>query len=45
MSGEWTVFWVGLTDIRDSYELVEYARTLPDSFIAQSGTRAPVPPG
>ncbi|XP_059927259.1 N-acetylglutamate synthase, mitochondrial [Gadus macrocephalus] len=45
VSGEWTVFWVGLTDIRDSYELVEYARTLPDSFIAQSGTRAPVPPG
>ena len=44
MSGEWTVFWVGLTDIRDSYELVEHARTLPDSFIAKSETRAPVAP-
>ncbi|CAJ1076017.1 N-acetylglutamate synthase%2C mitochondrial [Xyrichtys novacula] len=30
--GLWTVFWFGLTDIRDSYELVEYAKELPDSF-------------
>ncbi|XP_074553649.1 N-acetylglutamate synthase, mitochondrial [Halichoeres trimaculatus] len=30
--GVWTVFWFGLTDIRDSYELVEYAKELPDSF-------------
>ncbi|XP_058510529.1 N-acetylglutamate synthase, mitochondrial [Solea solea] len=32
VNGVWTVFWFGLTDIRDSYELVEYAKTLPDSF-------------
>ncbi|KAF7653324.1 hypothetical protein LDENG_00084680 [Lucifuga dentata] len=31
-SGAWTVFWFGLTDIRDSYELVEYAKKLPDAF-------------
>ncbi|XP_063759107.1 N-acetylglutamate synthase, mitochondrial [Eleginops maclovinus] len=30
--GAWTVFWFGLTDIRDSYELVEYTKHLPDSF-------------
>ncbi|XP_026179904.1 N-acetylglutamate synthase, mitochondrial [Mastacembelus armatus] len=32
VSGMWTVFWFGLTDIRDSYELVEYAKNIPDSF-------------
>ncbi|XP_032394192.1 N-acetylglutamate synthase, mitochondrial [Etheostoma spectabile] len=32
VNGVWTVFWFGLTDIRDSYELVEYAKDLPDSF-------------
>ncbi|XP_056143671.1 N-acetylglutamate synthase, mitochondrial isoform X2 [Lampris incognitus] len=32
VNGLWTVFWFGLTDIRDSYELVEYAKNLPDSF-------------
>ncbi|TWW69466.1 N-acetylglutamate synthase, mitochondrial isoform X1 [Takifugu flavidus] len=34
VNGAWTVFWFGLTDIRDSYELVEYARNLPESFQA-----------
>ncbi|XP_034567623.1 N-acetylglutamate synthase, mitochondrial [Notolabrus celidotus] len=34
VNGVWTVFWFGLTDIRDSYELVEYAKDLPDSFHA-----------
>ncbi|XP_077590953.1 N-acetylglutamate synthase, mitochondrial [Stigmatopora nigra] len=33
-NGEWIVFWSGLTDIRESYELVEYAKNLPDSFCA-----------
>uniref|UniRef100_A0A7N6BP33 N-acetylglutamate synthase, mitochondrial n=1 Tax=Anabas testudineus TaxID=64144 RepID=A0A7N6BP33_ANATE len=32
VNGVWTVFWFGLTDIRDSYALVEYAKNLPDSF-------------
>ncbi|KAK7940154.1 hypothetical protein WMY93_003480 [Mugilogobius chulae] len=32
VNGLWTVFWFGLGDIRDSYNLVEYAQTLPDSF-------------
>uniref|UniRef100_A0A3Q3XEX8 N-acetylglutamate synthase, mitochondrial n=1 Tax=Mola mola TaxID=94237 RepID=A0A3Q3XEX8_MOLML len=32
VNGVWTIFWFGLTDIRDSYELVEYAKNLPDSF-------------
>ncbi|KAM6957814.1 N-acetylglutamate synthase, mitochondrial [Aplochiton taeniatus] len=32
VSGGWTVFWFGLSDIRDSYELVEYAKSIPDSF-------------
>uniref|UniRef100_A0A665V1H4 N-acetylglutamate synthase, mitochondrial n=1 Tax=Echeneis naucrates TaxID=173247 RepID=A0A665V1H4_ECHNA len=36
VNGMWTVFWFGLTDIRDSYELVEYAKDLPDSFHASS---------
>lgn len=31
-NGLWTVFWFGLADIRDSYNLVEHAKTLPDSF-------------
>lgn len=44
INGVWTVFWFGLTDIRDSYELVEYARTLPDSFSGQSESSAPLPP-
>ncbi|KAJ7992190.1 hypothetical protein DPEC_G00275960 [Dallia pectoralis] len=29
----WIVFWIGLADIRESYELVEYAKGLPDSFL------------
>ncbi|KAM4598585.1 N-acetylglutamate synthase, mitochondrial [Polymixia lowei] len=32
VNGVWTVFWFGLADIRDSYELVEHAKTLPDTF-------------
>ena len=45
VNGVWTVFWFGLTDIRDSYELVEYARNLPDSFHASSlNTSHRVPP-
>ncbi|XP_056263658.1 N-acetylglutamate synthase, mitochondrial [Pseudoliparis swirei] len=32
VKGGWTVFWFGLADIRESYELVEYAKNLPDSF-------------
>ncbi|XP_041672714.1 N-acetylglutamate synthase, mitochondrial [Cheilinus undulatus] len=39
VNGVWTVFWFGLTDIRDSYELVEYAKELPDSFYSSQ------PPG
>ncbi|KAK5914689.1 hypothetical protein CgunFtcFv8_009110 [Champsocephalus gunnari] len=31
-NGAWTVFWFGLMDIRDSYELVEFTKQLPDSF-------------
>ncbi|XP_038548272.1 N-acetylglutamate synthase, mitochondrial [Micropterus salmoides] len=42
--GVWTVFWLGLTDIRDSYELVEYAKNLPDSFHASSLTASLQPP-
>uniref|UniRef100_H3D0R6 N-acetylglutamate synthase, mitochondrial n=1 Tax=Tetraodon nigroviridis TaxID=99883 RepID=H3D0R6_TETNG len=37
VNGVW-VFWFGLRDIRDSYELVEYARNLPDSFHASALT-------
>ncbi|KAL0198210.1 hypothetical protein M9458_006750, partial [Cirrhinus mrigala] len=32
VNGRWIVFWLGLSDIRESYELVEYAKCLPDSF-------------
>ncbi|XP_005992257.1 N-acetylglutamate synthase, mitochondrial isoform X1 [Latimeria chalumnae] len=31
-SGDWIVFWYGLSDIRDSYEMVDHAKSLPDSF-------------
>ncbi|XP_038132802.1 N-acetylglutamate synthase, mitochondrial [Cyprinodon tularosa] len=46
VNGVWTVFWFGLTDIRDSYALVEHARSLPDSFQSSSLTmteQAPSP--
>ncbi|XP_013874859.1 N-acetylglutamate synthase, mitochondrial [Austrofundulus limnaeus] len=33
-NGVWTVFWYGLTDIRDSYALVEHAKKLHDSFLS-----------
>ncbi|XP_028311898.1 N-acetylglutamate synthase, mitochondrial [Gouania willdenowi] len=36
VNGVWTVFWLGLTDIRDSYELVEHAQRLSDSFQSSS---------
>ncbi|CAH2302629.1 N-acetylglutamate synthase, mitochondrial [Pelobates cultripes] len=29
---QWIFFWLGLADIRDSYELVNHAKCLPDSF-------------
>ncbi|XP_036945290.1 N-acetylglutamate synthase, mitochondrial [Acanthopagrus latus] len=43
VNGVWTVFWFGLTDIRDSYELVEHAKNLPESFHTSSLT-APIQP-
>ncbi|XP_075999243.1 N-acetylglutamate synthase, mitochondrial [Genypterus blacodes] len=43
--GLWTIFWFGLTDIRDSYELVEYAKNIPDYFQnSSSSTSSPSPP-
>ncbi|XP_053469028.1 N-acetylglutamate synthase, mitochondrial [Ictalurus furcatus] len=36
VDGCWIVFWFGLSDIRESYELVEYAKQLPDSFCQNS---------
>ncbi|XP_066554853.1 N-acetylglutamate synthase, mitochondrial isoform X1 [Amia ocellicauda] len=33
VNGKWIVFWFGLSDIRDSYELVEFAKNLPESFM------------
>ncbi|KAE8283618.1 hypothetical protein D5F01_LYC19021 [Larimichthys crocea] len=44
VNGVWTVFWFGLTDIRDSYGLVEYAKNLPDSFHASSISTSQQPP-
>ncbi|KAM4535184.1 N-acetylglutamate synthase, mitochondrial [Fundulus diaphanus] len=44
VNGVWTVFWFGLTDIRDSYALVEHARSLPDSFRSSSLTLTQQPP-
>ncbi|CAB1341575.1 unnamed protein product [Coregonus sp. 'balchen'] len=32
VNGGWIVFWFGLSDIRESYQLVEYAKRVPDSF-------------
>ncbi|KAM7232332.1 hypothetical protein CapIbe_017093 [Capra ibex] len=29
---QWIFFWFGLADIRDSYELVNHAKGIPDSF-------------
>ncbi|XP_028267827.1 N-acetylglutamate synthase, mitochondrial [Parambassis ranga] len=43
VNGVWTVFWFGLTDIRDSYELVEYAKNLPDSFHSCSSQQGSPP--
>ncbi|XP_063815964.1 N-acetylglutamate synthase, mitochondrial [Pseudophryne corroboree] len=33
---QWIFFWLGLSDIRDSYELVNHAKSLPDSFCKAS---------
>ncbi|XP_051573537.1 N-acetylglutamate synthase, mitochondrial [Myxocyprinus asiaticus] len=38
VNGHWIVFWFGLPDIRESYELVEYAKHLPDSFCFHATT-------
>ncbi|XP_048416203.1 N-acetylglutamate synthase, mitochondrial isoform X2 [Stegostoma tigrinum] len=32
-TGQWIVFWYGLSNMRDSYELVDHAESLLDSFI------------
>lgn len=32
-TGQWIVFWYGLSNMRESYDLVDYAENLPDSFI------------
>ncbi|XP_059582235.1 N-acetylglutamate synthase, mitochondrial [Alligator mississippiensis] len=29
---QWIFFWFGLSDLRDSYELVSHAQAIPDSF-------------
>ncbi|XP_016127439.1 N-acetylglutamate synthase, mitochondrial [Sinocyclocheilus grahami] len=40
VNGHWIVFWLGLSDIRESYELVEYAKCLPDSFCSHIATES-----
>lgn len=47
VNGNWIVFWFGLSDIRDSYELVEYAKRQPDSFCGTESTGVSLapPPG
>ncbi|XP_010862189.2 N-acetylglutamate synthase, mitochondrial isoform X2 [Esox lucius] len=47
VNGSWIVFWFGLPDIRESYELVEYAKRVPDSFLGpiKEGTPEQPPPG
>ncbi|KAK3519919.1 hypothetical protein QTP70_007303 [Hemibagrus guttatus] len=42
VNGRWIVFWFGLSDIRESYELVEYAKQLPDSFCQNSESDASI---
>ncbi|XP_077997626.1 N-acetylglutamate synthase, mitochondrial-like [Glandiceps talaboti] len=32
-NGNWTVFWYGVSDPKVSYELVDYAASLPSSFV------------
>uniref|UniRef100_A0A087Y953 N-acetylglutamate synthase n=1 Tax=Poecilia formosa TaxID=48698 RepID=A0A087Y953_POEFO len=44
VNGVWTVFWFGLTDIRDSYALLEHAKSLPDSFQSCRLTSTQLPP-
>ncbi|XP_060748929.1 N-acetylglutamate synthase, mitochondrial isoform X2 [Tachysurus vachellii] len=41
-NGRWIVFWLGLSDIRESFELVEYAKQLPDSFCQNSESDASI---
>lgn len=44
VNGHWIVFWIGLSDIRESYELVEFAKSHPDSFCSLSTTETkPLP--
>ncbi|KAG7459655.1 hypothetical protein MATL_G00212970 [Megalops atlanticus] len=44
VNGSWIVFWFGLSDIRESYELVEYAKRVPDSFNTTVLVEAPQAP-
>ncbi|XP_036409431.1 N-acetylglutamate synthase, mitochondrial [Megalops cyprinoides] len=44
VNGSWIVFWFGLSDIRESYELVEYAKRVPDSFNGTVLVEAPQAP-
>uniref|UniRef100_A0A8C8SHS5 N-acetylglutamate synthase, mitochondrial n=1 Tax=Pelusios castaneus TaxID=367368 RepID=A0A8C8SHS5_9SAUR len=34
---QWIFFWFGLSDIRDSYDLVTHAKSIPDSFCKPEG--------
>lgn len=47
VNGSWIVFWFGLSDIRESYQLVEYAKRVPDSFHGpiMGGAPQQPPPG
>ncbi|XP_076852973.1 N-acetylglutamate synthase, mitochondrial-like [Brachyhypopomus gauderio] len=48
VNGRWIVFWFGLSDIRESYELVEYAKSIADSFCPSEQAEAVAqhqPPG
>ncbi|KAJ8404355.1 hypothetical protein AAFF_G00341280 [Aldrovandia affinis] len=44
VNGSWIVFWFGLSDIRESYELVEYAKRLPNSFMLEDAPLVSCPP-
>ncbi|XP_039596388.1 N-acetylglutamate synthase, mitochondrial [Polypterus senegalus] len=43
VNGKWIVFWYGLPDIRNSYELVDYAKNMPDSFLNSECDNLPEP--
>ncbi|TRY92141.1 hypothetical protein DNTS_031455 [Danionella cerebrum] len=40
VNGHWIVFWLGLSDIRESYELVEFTKSLPDPFCSHTALEA-----